>query len=230
MRRLDGTIGLALMLTAAVLLAVSQFMPRMDDRTWTGASKTTGQVAGFMQNGRARVSLVSFVAEDGIPYLFEADDSGSYLQQGQVVTVRYFLSPDLQASLIRDYSTAQLILAIAGCFFAAVGLTFLILQLRKATLHRQLTQYGTRVSAVVSEIKAKRHVSLFGRVPHTVTLTARSPQGIGEISLKGKRLMKPGVHLLIGSTVPVLMDAGSPKQYIVLWGEADAAASPAIVP
>ena len=225
MRRFFGTIGLALMLTAAVLFAVSQFLPHLDDRMWAGAYKTTGQVAGFLQNGAARVPLVSFVAEDGIPYLFEANGAGGNLQQGQVVTVRYFLSPDLKASLIRDFHTAQLIYAISGCALAAMGLALLILQLRKTSLRRQLVKYGTRVPAVVTGTEPCLPISLFGRRVHNVTLTARSPQGIGEISLNGRRLLQQGSRLFTGSVIPVLMDISTPRQYVILWEEAGAAAS-----
>ncbi len=230
MRRFSGTIGLALMLTAAVLLAVSHFLPQLDDRAWAGAHKTAGQVAGFLQNGVARVPLVSFVAEDGIPYLFEASDAGSPLQQGQVVTVRYFLSPDLKASLIRDFHHAQLIYAAAGCTLAAMGLSLLILQLRKTSLRRQLEQYGTRVPAVVTGLEPCLPVVLFGRRLHTVALTARSPQGIGEIFLIGRRLLCPDSSLSIGCVIPVLMDINTPRQYIILWEESGATADPAAAP
>jgi len=228
MRRLFGYASLALLLTAAVLLAVSKFLPRMNDRAWVASFTATGQVTGFLKNNKERIPLVSFVAEDGIPYLFEAEDVDSTLQQGQIVTIRYLLSPSLKASLVQDYSTEQLIYAISGCFFTAAGLTFLILLLRQSTLQKQLVLYGARISAVVTGMNANQRIHVIGRCLYTVKLTARSPLGIGEISIIGKILLKPSTSLSIGSTIPVLMEINNPRQHIILWEEACFAGSASV--
>ena len=220
MRRFFGYAGFALLLTAAVLLAVSKFLPRMNNRAWADSFTTTGQVTGFMQNEKERIPLVSFLAEDGIPYLFEAEALDSTLQQGQIVTIRYSLSPNLQVLLLMDYHTEQLICAIAGCFFTAAGLTFLILQLRESSLRRQLVLYGVRIPAVITAINASQPIHVIGRCLYAITLTARSPQGIGDLSIIGKILLKPSTSLSIGSMIPVLMEINNPRRHIILWEEA----------
>ena len=227
MRRLWGYTGFVLLLTATVLLAVSKFLPRLNGPDWGDSFTTTGQVTGFLQNGTERIPLVSFVAADGLPYLFEARNTVSMMQQGQTVTIRYSLSPNLQAALIQDCSTAQLICAIAGCLLAASGLTLLILQLRQSTLRRQLTLYGVQTPAVITGMHVCRYIHIFGRRLYVFALTARSPQGIGEISIKGKNLLKSSTRLTIGNTIPVLMDTSNPWQYIILWEDACPAGSSA---
>jgi hypothetical protein len=222
MRRTFYYLGLILLLASALLLGAGKFMPRLDAARWANATETTGQIVGFSGSGSFRKPLVCFVAPNGEPYVFEADAFNAAMQQGQIVTVRFFLTPELQASLILDFTAAQLWLGITGCTLAAAGLALLLLQWRKSSLLRQLMQYGTRLNATVTSIDTNRYIRINRRHPFTVTCTLRSPQGIGEMTVKSGWVCKLPPHLQIGGTVPVLVDINRPGQYWVLVEEAAA--------
>lgn len=217
MRRFYGYMGLTLLLTAAALLAVSHFIPSIIDRSWSDAYKTTGQVTGFVQYGETHIPLVTFVAKDGMPYLFEVDDINNTLNSGQAVTVRYFLLPELRASLMPDLSAHQLAFAIFGCLLAAFGFASLIHFYRKTALTRYLSLYGARLTATVSCIEPALRFCLFGRQIYTVIVTVRSPQGIGEVTIKNKLVVKPCAAPAVGGAVPVFMDESNHKQCEILW-------------
>ena len=220
MRRFLGYLGLASMLASALLLGASQLLPRLDAARWAKANETTGQVIGFAQSGPAQRPLVCFVADSGEPYVFESGSPGSALRQGQIITVRYFLEPELKASLKADFAPAQLWLGISGCLLAAAGLTLLILQLRKSSLRKQLLAYGARFDATVTGMDMIRRIHINGRHPYTVTCTLRSPQGIGEWTVKSGWIWKLPPGLQAGASVPVLVDVHRPSQYLVLTEEA----------
>jgi hypothetical protein len=220
MRRILGYLGLVLLLASALLLGAVKLLPRLDAARWLNATETTGQIVGFTDAGSYKRPLVCFVAPNGDPYIFEADSFNSAMQQGQIVTVRFFLKPLLQASLKADFTSAKLWLGIAGCTLAAAGLALLLLQWRKSSLLRQLMQYGTRFDAAVTSIDMNRHMSLNGRHPFTVTCTLRSPQGIGEMTVKSGRVWKLPPLLQVGGTVPVMVDMNRPDKFCVLVEEA----------
>lgn len=231
MRRILGYLGLALLLASALLLGASQLLPRLDAARWENAQETTGQIIGFAQSGPNQRPLVCFVAYSGDPYVFEAESFNSAMRQGQIVTVRYFLEPELTASLKADFEPAQLWLGISGCVLAAAGLASLILQMRKSSLRRQLIQYGTRLEATVTSVDVNRHVAINGRHPYIITCTLRNPQGIGGWTVKSGWVWKLPPALQVGSTVPVLVDLYRPSQYCVLAEEAGSPpASPEAAP
>ena len=222
MRRFWGCLGLALLLASALLLGASQLLPRLDDARWANAKETTGQIIGFAEIGPAKRPLVCFAAYSGDPYVFESDASGSALRQGQIVTVRYFLEPELRASLKTDFAPAQLWLGISGCMLAAAGFASLLLQMRKTSLRRQLIQFGMRLEATVASVDANRRVIVGGRRPYVITCTLRNPQGIGDWTVKSGWVWKLPPALRVGGTVPVLVDLYRPSQYCVLVEEAAA--------
>ncbi len=226
MRRLWGWIGISFLLASALLLGASQLLPRLDAAHWATAKETTGQIVGFTGSGQNQRPLVCFVADGGDPYVFEADTNKSTIRQGQYVTVRYFLEPELTVSLQPDFAAAQLWLGIIGCILAAVGFTALLLQMRKSSLLRQLEQYGTRVNATVTSVDVNLRISFNGRHPAIVTCTLQSPQGIGKWTVKSGWIWKLPPGLKVGGTVPVLVDVYRPGQYCVLTEEASA--SPAV--
>jgi hypothetical protein len=227
MRRALGYLGLFLLLASAVLLGASRLMPRLDAARWANAIETTGQIVGFSGSGSLKRPLVCFVASSGEPYVFEAEAFSPFMKQGQIITVRYFPEPELQASLKTDFAPAVLWLGIIGCTLAAAGLTLLLLQLCKSSLFKQLQQYGARYDATVTSINHLRLVPVSGRLPFTVTCTLRSPQGIGNWTVKSGWVWKLPPGLQVGSTVPVLVDVNRPGKYCVLVEEAEhAPASP----
>ncbi len=225
MRRLFGWIGLAFMLASTLLLGASRLLPQMDAARWADAAEATGQIVGFARSGPGQRPLICFVAENGDPYVFEADATNAAMRQGQLVTVRYYLEPDLRASLKMDFSQVMLGLGIAGSTLMALGLASLLIQMRKSSLRRQLMQYGIQINATVDSINMNRHVTVNGRHPYTVTCTLRNPQGIGEWTVKSGWVWKTPPGLQTGGTVPVLVDVHRPGLYCVLVEEA--AVSPA---
>ena len=224
MRRFWGCLGLVLLLASALLLGASQLLPRLYEARWADASHATGQIIGFVEIGSVRRPLVSFVASDGDPYIFEAEASSPAMRQGQMAAVRYFLEPYLQASLETECKPAQVALGVIGCALMAAGLASLLTQLRKTSLRRQLMQYGTRLAATVTAIEEIPHVCIAGHRPHTVICTLRSPLGIGEWTVKSGWIWKLPPGLRIGGTVPILVDANRPSQYCVLVEEASPSA------
>jgi hypothetical protein len=165
MRRTLGYLGLVFTLVSALLLGASRLMPRLDAARWVNAAETTGQIVGFSQSGSFRRPLVCFIASNGDPYVFEADSYNTSMLQGQIVTVRYFLAPELRASLKTDFPPAALWQGIAGCALAAAGLTMLLTQWRKSSLFRHLMMYGTRYNATVTGIHGIRHIQLAADLP-----------------------------------------------------------------
>ena len=229
MRRTLGYLGLVFTLASALLLGASKLMPRLDAAHWNNATETTGQIVGFTDNGSAQKPLVCFVASNGEPYVFEADSFHSAMRQGQIVTVRYYLAPELRAALKADYTSSMLWLGIAGCVMASAGLALFLLQWRKSSLFRQLKLYGIRIDAVVTSINRIRNIQANTRIPFTVTCTLRRPQGIGDMTVKSGWVWKLPPTLQIGSIVPVLMDMNRPGQYCVLVDEAAPALAPSDV-
>lgn len=226
MRRIWGYLGLIFTLASAFLLCASKLMPRLDAARWVNAAETTGQIVGFTETGTNKKPLVCFVATNGEPYVFEAESSSSAMRQGQIVIVRYYLSPDLRAAVKRDFSSSALWLGIAGCVMAAAGLSLLLLQWRKSSLFRQLRLYGARLNAIVTSINRIHPIQGNGHSPFTVTCTLRSPQGIGEMTVTSGWVWKLPPGLQLGSTVPVLVDVNRPGQYCVLVKEAAPAPAP----
>jgi hypothetical protein len=221
MRRLWSILGFVLLLMAALLLAVSQLMPMADAAHWDHAVETTGQIVGFSTYGTALRPLVSFVTTDGEPYLFEADAYNSGMIRGQMVTVRYYLEPQLQVSLKTDFTPTQLGLGIAGCTLMALCLVSFILQMRQSSLRRQLMQYGKRYEATITGIETICRVKLSRRSPVVANCTIRDPLGIGERTFRSGWILKPSPALQAGSMVPVLMNPYHPGQYLVLAEEAE---------
>lgn len=226
MRRTLGYLGFILLLASALFLGASQLLPRLDAARWANATETEGQVVGFSGSGSSRRPLVCFVASNGDPYIFEADTFSAVMGQGQIVTVRYFLEPQLQASLKMDFASSKFWLGIAGCVLAAAGFVLLLLQMRRSSLSRQLMLYGKRLEATVTSINMVRNIRFKSRLPFTVTCTLRSPQGIGEWTVKSGWIWKLPPSLQVGGTVPVMVDMYRPSRYRVLLEEA--AASPAM--
>lgn len=227
MRRTLGCLGLIFTLASAFLLGASLLLPRLDAARWVNATETTGQIAGFSESGSNQRPLVCFVASNGDPYVFEAEAFSPFLKQGQIVTVRYFLTPELRASLKMDFASAALWLGIAGCVLAAAGFTLLLLQMRRSSLVRQLMLYGTRLDATITGIDGIHYLKALRRHPFTVTCTMRSPQGIGECTVKSGWVWKMPPGLQVGGTVPVLADVNRPGKYCVMVEEAVAAPAPA---
>ncbi len=226
MRRTLGYLGFLLLLASAFMLGASQLLPRLDAARWANATETTGQIVGFSESGSSQRPLVCFVASNGDPYVFEADSFDSTMRQGQIVTVRYFFTPELQATLKADFLTAQLLLGIAGCLLTATGLASLLLQMRKSSLRRQLMLYGTRLDATITGIDGIDPMKANGRHPFTITCTMRSPHGIGELAVKSGRVWKLPPSLQIGGTVPVLVDVNRSGKYCILVEEAAVSSTP----
>lgn len=220
MRRLWGYAGLVLLMTALPLLAISQMLPLREASYWAKATEVTGQIVGFTAEESGKRPLVSFVELSGVPYVFEADTYQAGMRMGQMVTVRYYLEPHLQAALKTNLSGIQLALGIAGCMLMAMSFASLLIQMRKSSMRKQLFQYGTRYEATVTGIDRKRNVRINGQSPIIVFCTMRNPQGIGERALKSAWVLKPSPELRIGGKVPVLLDPYRPRQYLVLAEEA----------
>ncbi len=216
MRRIFLFLAIAFLLVSVVLLAASRLLPWADNLYWEHAEETVGQVVGFSENGSGRRPLVSFVASDGDPYVFEAEMHSGDLHTGQMVTVRYFLTPNLKASLKTDLSPATLILGILGCVFLVAGLIPLFFVLRAVSLERQLRQYGTKVLATVTGITTVRHVTYNGRHPFVVSCIFRDLQGIGEQTAASGWIWRLPPGLKEGDTLPVLYDPYRPGHFLIL--------------
>ncbi len=220
MRRTLGYLGFLLLLASAFMLGASQLLPRLDAANWANATETVGQVVGIANEDSESTALISFVASNGDPYVFESDTRQSGLKQGQMVTVRYFLTPELRASMKINLAPLQMGFGIAGSVFTAFSFACFIFQMRKSSLQKQLKQYGTRYEATVASIDIKGHIKINGRHPFTITCTMRDPQGIGEKLYKSGWVIKAPSGLKVGGNVPVLVDTYRPSQYCVLVEEA----------
>ncbi len=221
MRRVLGYLGLALLLASAFLLGASRLLPSLDAARWADTTETTGQIVGFAQSGTTQRPLICFLASSGEPYVFEADSFKPSMLKGQVVIVRYFLAPELRASLKPDFTSAQMWLGIIGCVLAAAALLSLFFQAREASLRRQLMNYGTRLNATVTSLVVKSSITVNGRHPTVITCAVHNPQGLGEWTFKSSWVWKLPPALQVGSTVPVLVDLYRPTQYCVLAEEAE---------
>ncbi len=216
MRRAWFFVSIAFLLMAVALLACSRLLPAIEEASWEGAEETAGQVVGFAQSDSGNRPLVSFMAHDGYPYVFEADTETIGFRTGQMVTVRYFLTPDLRASIQEKLPSTIFVFDILGCVLLVAGLVLLFLYLRAVSAEKLLLQYGVRIFACVTGIIVVRHAMFNGRHPYIVTCQYRDPQGIGERPATSGWIDHLPSGLKVGDTIPVLIDPYRPGHFLIL--------------